>query len=197
MTASVLTGQATAQLFTEARTHSVWQSRPVDDDLLKKIYELVKFGPTSANCTPLRIVFIKTPAMKEKLKPALMEGNIEKTMTAPVTAILAQDMKFYDHLPFLFPYTDAKSWFAGNEKLVYDTALRNSSLQAGYFIMAARALGLDCGAMSGFDAEKVNGAFFAGTSFKVNLLCNIGYGDASKLHPRAPRLDFDAACKIV
>lgn len=184
------------QLFTEARTHSAWLDKAVDDALLHNIYDLMKFGPTSANCSPLRIVFVKTPEAKEKLKPAMAEGNVAKTMSAPVTAILAQDMKFYDQLPKLFPHTDARAWFVGNDALIQSTADRNSSLQGAYFMIAARAYGLDCGPMSGFDGAKVDAAFFAGTSYKTNFICNIGYGDASKLFPRSPRLGFDEACKI-
>jgi len=197
MSRQALTAEAVAQIFTEARTHSVWQEKPVTGETLKKLYDLTKLGPTSANCSPLRIVFLTTPAAKERLKPFLMDGNVEKTMRAPVVAILAQDMKFYDHLPTLFPYTDARAWFVGNDKLAADTAFRNSSLQAGYFIIAARSLGLDCGPMSGFDAGRVDAEFFAGTSFRVNMLCNIGYGDASKLYPRSPRLSFDEVCKVL
>jgi 3-hydroxypropanoate dehydrogenase len=196
MSGSVITEQAMKQLFTEARTHNGWQSKAVDDDLLKKVYDLMKFGPTSANCTPMRIAFIKTKEAKEKLKPCLMEGNVEKTMAAPVTALIGMDMKFYDQLPKLFPHADAKSWFVGNEAFAAETAMRNSSLQGAYFIIAARAYGLDCGPMSGFDKDKADAAFFAGTSYKSNFLCNLGYGDPSKLFPRSPRLTFDEACKI-
>lgn len=196
MTGNALTGQAMKLLFTEARTHSAWLAKPVDDELLKNIHDLMKFGPTSANCCPLRIVFVKTKLAKERLKPALSEGNIEKTMAAPVTAIFAQDMKFYEHLPVLFPHADAKSWFAGNEALIAETARRNSSLQAAYFMIAARGYGLDCGPMSGFDPEKLDGIFFKGTSFKSNFLCNLGYGDASKLFPRSPRFKFEDTCQI-
>ena len=196
MTNGVLTEQAMKQLFTEARTHNGWLSEPVSDDTLKKVYDLAKFGPTSANCSPLRIVFVKTKAAKELLKPTLAPGNIEKTMAAPVTAVLAQDMKFYDHLPMLFPHADAKAWFVGNEAMISETAMRNSSLQAAYFMLAARACGLDCGPMSGFDKEKADQAFFKGTSFKSNFLCNLGYGDVTKLFPRSPRFKFEDVCKI-
>lgn len=196
MTGTILTEAALRQLFTEARTHSAWLDEPVSDDLLKKVYDLTKFGPTSVNCTPLRIVFIKTPAAKARLKPALIETNVEKTMAAPVTAILAQDMKFYEHLPKLFPHTDAKAWFVGNEPLITETAMRNSSLQGAYFIMAARACGLDCGPMSGFDQTKINQEFFKDTSIKANFLCNLGYGDKTKLFPRSPRFGFEDVCTI-
>ena len=189
--------QAVKQLFTEARTHSAWLNEPVPDDLLRKVYDLTKFGPTSANCCPLRIVFVKSEAAKQKLKPALAEGNVEKTMKAPVTAILAQDMRFYEQLPFLFPHADAKAWFAGNEPLIAETAMRNSSLQGAYFIMAARAFGLDCGPMSGFDKAKVDAAFFTEGHVKSNFLCNLGFGDASKLYPRSPRFKFEDVCSII
>jgi 3-hydroxypropanoate dehydrogenase len=194
MTANALTEK---QLFTEARTHNGWLPEPVNDETLKKVYDLMKFGPTSANCCPLRIVFIKTRAAKERLKSILMEGNVEKTMAAPVTALLAMDMKFYDHLPKLFPQADAKSWFAGNDPVIAETAMRNSSLQGAYFIIAARACGLDCGPMSGFDKAKADEVFFKGTSFKSNFLCNLGHGDKTKLFPRNPRFKFEDVCQIV
>ncbi len=186
-------------LFRTARTHNGWLAKDVDDALLQEIYALMKFGPTSANCCPLRLIFVKSPAAKEKLKPALMAGNVEKTMSAPVTVIMANDLEFYEHLPELFPHTDAKSWFtgAGKEKYVQDTAMRNGSLQAAYFMLAARGLGLDCGPMSGFNPGKVKEAFFPDSNFEANMLCNLGYGDASLLHPRGPRLSFEQACEIV
>src|SRR5579871_2694363 len=185
-------------IFRDARTHTVWLDKPVEDALLKQVYDLAKMGPTSANMSPMRLVFVKSKAAKEKLKPALSEGNLDKTMAAPVTAIIARDIHFHEQLPKLFPHVDAKSWFKhlSDDKLEY-TALRNGSLQGAYFMLAARALGLDCGPMSGFDNAKVDAAFFAGTTIKSNFLCNLGYGDASKLHPRSPRLDFDEACTIV
>ncbi len=197
MTQKMLLPEGFNLLFTEARTHSHWLDKPVGDDLLRRAYDMAKMAPTSANCQPLRIVFVKSKAEKERLKPALMAGNIEKTMAAPVTAILANDTQFYDHLPRLYPPADARSWFAGNDPLIAETAMRNGSLQAGYFILAARALGLDCGPMSGFDQAAVNKIFFPDGRFKVNMLCNLGYGDASKLYPRSPRFTFDEACKIV
>ena len=197
MTGSALTEKAMQQLFTEARTHNGWRPEPVSDDLLKKVYDLAKFGPTSANCCPLRIVFIKTEAGKARLKPILDQGNIEKTMAAPVTALLGMDMKFYDHLPMLFPHADAKSWFAGNEPKISETAFRNSSLQGAYFMLAARACGLDCGPMSGFDKTKADEEFFKGTPYKSNFLCSLGYGDPSKLFPRSPRFKFEDVCQIV
>lgn len=183
-------------LFREARTHSSWQDKPVSDELLKQVYDLAKFGPTSVNCSPMRIVFVKSAAAKEKLKLCLDSGNVEKTMRAPVTAIIGMDMEFYEKLPTLFPHTDARSWFVGKSKYIETTAFRNSSLQGGYFMLAARALGLDCGPMSGFNNEKVDAAFFPDTQIRSNFLCNLGYGDASKLYPRGPRLDFSEACRI-
>src|ERR1041384_2096597 len=184
-------------MFRKARTHSAWLDKPVDDALLRQVYELAKMGPTSANMSPMRIVFVKSREAKERLKPALSEGNVEKTMTAPVTAILGMDLRFYEQLPKLFPHADAKSWFKDlPENVLEYAALRNGSLQGAYFMLAARAMGLDCGPMSGFDNAKVDAAFFAGTTIKSNFLCNLGYGDASKLHPRSPRLDFDEACQI-
>lgn len=184
-------------LFTKARTYNSWQDRSVPDALLQEIYNQARMGPTSANCCPLRIVFLKSPAAKEKLKPALSEGNIEKTMEAPVVALFAHDMEFYEELPFLFPHTDARSWFVGNEKAIEETAFRNGTLQAAYFMIAARALGLDCGPMSGFDADKVNKLFFADGTHKVNFICNLGYGAEEGLFSRAPRFEFDQVCEIV
>lgn len=186
------------QIFRAARTHSHWLDKPVDDALLRQIYDLTKMGPTSANMCPLRIVFVRTREGKERLKPALDAGNVEKTMKAPVTAVLGMDVHFYEKLPKLFPHADAKSWFKGKPEPVLEyIALRNSSLQGAYFLIAARSLGLDCGPMSGFDNAKVDAEFFASTTIKSNFLCNLGYGDASKLHPRSPRLDFDEACQVV
>lgn len=184
-------------LFANARSHNAWQDKPVLDELLQQIYEQMKWGPTSANCSPARIVFVKSPEQKEKLIACMNAGNVDKTKAAPVTAIIGMDMAFYDLLPQLFPHADARSWFAGNQALIDATAFRNSSLQGGYFMLAARALGLDCGPMSGFDAEKVNATFFAGSSVKVNFICNLGYGDAAGLFERSPRLAFEQACKIV
>lgn len=185
-------------IFRKARTHSAWLDKPVEDALLAQIYDLAKLGPTSANMCPLRILFVKSREAKEKLKPALDPGNVDKTMKAPVTAIIGMDVHFYEKLPQLFPHADAKSWFKDLPESVLEyIALRNGSLQGAYFMLAARALGLDCGPMSGFDNGKVDAAFFAGTSVKSNFLCNLGYGDASKLHPRSPRLRFEEACKVV
>ena len=187
---------ALAQLFSEARTHNFWLDKPVSDALLKEVYEQCKWAPTSANCSPARFVYVKSEAAKQKLKPAIAESNLEKTMTAPVTVIIASDFAFYDKLPQLFPHADAKSWFVGNQTLIDSTANRNGSLQGAYFILAARALGLDCGPMSGFNNELVDQAFFSGTRIKSNFLINLGYGDVDKLFPRSPRLTFDEACQI-
>jgi len=180
-----------------ARTHSHWLPQPVDDALLKEVYDLAKMGPTSANTCPMRIVFVKSKEAKEKLKPCLDEGNVNKTMKAPVTAIIAMDIHFYEKLPTLYPQADAKSWFKDlPESALEYTALRNSSLQGAYFILAARAKGLDCGPMSGFNNQKLDEAFFKGTTVKSNFLCNLGYGDPGKLHPRNPRPSFGEACRI-
>lgn len=185
-------------IFRSARTHNSWQDREVSDVTLQAIYDLMRWGPTSANSFPLRIVFVKSAAAKERLKPHLSEGNRAKTMQAPVTAILAWDSRFYDRLPELFPHNpDARNWFAGNEQHAETTALRNASLQGGYFIVAARALGLDCGPMSGFDNAGVDREFFPDGRYRSNFLCNLGYGTAEGLKPRGPRPDFDSVCEIV
>jgi 3-hydroxypropanoate dehydrogenase len=184
-------------LFRQARTHTKWTDEPVSDDHLRALFDLLKWGPTSANSSPARFLFVRTPQGKEKLRPALSAGNVDKTMAAPATAIVAYDPKFYDQLPTLFPHADARSWFAGNEALAEETAFRNGSLQGAYLIVAARALGLDCGPMSGFDRAKVDEAFLAERGWRSNFLVNIGHGDASALHPRAPRLGFDEACLLV
>ena len=192
-----LDNNALNQLFTQARTFSAWQDKAVTTEQLHQLYELTKFAPTSTNGSPARFVFVTSPEAKAKLKPALAEGNIAKTMSAPVTVIVAADYDFYDYLPQLFPQTDAKSWFVGNQALIDATAFRNSSLQGAYLIMAARALGLDTGAMSGFDNATVDAAFFAGTNTRSNFLINLGYGDVAKLYPRNPRLSFEQAALIV
>ena len=184
------------QLFRDARTHNAWRDKDIPDSLLHELIELVKLGPTSANCSPARFVFVKSREAKKRLRPLLSEGNRDKTMQAPVCAIIAYDLDFNEQIPKLFPQKpEAKDWFNGPVRET--TAFRNGSLQGGYFIIAARALGLDCGAMSGFDNAKVDAAFFPGGRIKSNFLCNIGYGDPSGVFPRNPRLDFDEACKIV
>lgn len=178
-------------LFMKARTHNGWQDRPVPEALLRRAVEIAKMGPTSANSSPMRLVFVRSRDGKERLKPALSPGNLAKTMAAPVTAIVAYDLEFYEHLPRLFPHApDARSWFAGKEAAIADTAFRNGTLQGGYFILALRALGLDCGPMSGFDKAIVDGAFFAGTALRANFLMNIGYGDPAQLFARSPRFEF-------
>lgn len=194
---NTISKDALDQLFFKARTHNGWLDKPVSDDTLRQLYDTMRWGPTSANSSPARIVFVKSNSAKEKLLEGVAPGNLEKTRVAPVTAILAEDIEFYEKLSKLFPHTDAKSWFAGNKPLIEKTSFRNATLQGGYFIIAARALGLDCGPMSGFDNEKVDAAFFKGTSWRSNFLCNLGHGDPSKLFPRSPRLDFEEACKIL
>lgn len=187
-------------LFNNARTFYAWQDKQVSDGDIKKIYDLLKMAPTSANCQPARFIFVTGKEAKEKLRPCLADTNVEKTLSAPVTAIVITDKKFYDHLPKLFPHTDAKSWFTGPDKKAYadETAFRNGTLQGAYLIMAARALGFDCGPMSGFDPQKVKDTFFPDeTEWEANFLCNIGYGDDKNLFPRSPRFEFSEACQII
>lgn len=186
-------------LFREARTHNVWQQRPVEPALLRALHDLWKMPPTSANCSPQRALFLVSPEAKERLRPHLIESNVEKTMRAPVTALLAYDLEFHEQLPKLFPHTDAKSWFAGEQRqqLRRSTAFRNGTLQGAYLMLAARALGLDCGPMSGFDNAGVDREFLAGTSWRSNFLCNLGYGDPAGLFPRSPRPAFEEACRIL
>jgi 3-hydroxypropanoate dehydrogenase len=185
-------------LFRKARSHRAWLPKPVSDDLLRELYNLMKWGPTSANCCPARILFLRTPESKERLRPALASGNVDKTMAAPVTAIVAHDLRFYDQLPKLSPDNPAiRDLFVNSSELADVTAFRNGSLQGGYFILAARSLGLDCGPMSGFNNSKVDAEFFSSGSVKSNFLCNLGYGDASKLRPRDLRLSFDEACQLL
>ena len=184
------------QLFLKARTYNAF-SGEVDDALLRRLYDTFKFGPTQSNSCPARFVFVKSAEAKAKLGPALDKGNHDKTMAAPCTVIVAYDMAFYDKLPVLVPHTDARGWFSDSpEADLYRAALRSSSLQGAYLILAARALGLDCGPMSGFDTTKVDAAFFAGTKIRSNFLVNLGRGDPASVHPRAPRLEFDEACSI-
>ncbi len=206
----LLNDAALDALFRKARTHNAWLDKPVSDDLLRRLYDLMKWGPTSANCCPARILFLRTPEAKQRLAPALAPGNLEKTMKAPLTAIIAHDARFYEQLPRLFPHNPgARDWFSNSPELAEITAFRNGTLQGGYFILAARSLGLDCGPMSGFDNAKVDEEFFPAGNVetepnqevplsghvKSNFLCNLGYGDPSKLLPRSPRLEFDEACK--
>lgn len=193
----MLTQDALDTLFYNAHTHNGWLDREVTDAQLQQLYDALKWAPTAANGSPARLVFVRSPEAKARLLPALSAGNADKTMAAPVTVIVGMDMAFYEKLPQLSPAVDARSWFVGNEELIRTTAFRNGSLQGGYLILAARALGLDCGPMSGFDNAKVDAAFFAGTAVKSNFICNIGYGDVARIRPRAPRLAFDEACQIV
>ncbi|PSC04816.1 malonic semialdehyde reductase [Alsobacter soli] len=192
-----LSDAALRQLFLDARTYNAFLSTPVPDDLLRRLADLVKLGPTAANASPARIVFVKSPEAKQKLAPALSEGNRDKTLAAPVTAIIGYDLEFYDKLPKLFPHNlTARSWFEGKPAAIEETGFRNSSLQGAYLILAARALGLDCGPMSGFDKAAVDAAFFPDGKVKSNFICNLGYGDPAGLFPRNPRLDFDEFCAI-
>lgn len=184
-------------LFTGAHTHTWWLDRPVSTELLHQLYYLARMPPTSANSNPGRFVFLHTTEAHERLKPALSESNVRQTMSAPVTVIVAHDLEFYEQLPKLFPHTDARSWFAGKDSAIQTTAFRNGTLQAAYLMLAARALGLDCGPMSGFDNNKVDAEFFPEGRWKSNFLINLGYGDAEKVRPRNPRLDFDQACRIL
>lgn len=185
-------------LFREARTQNGWRDTPVARETLVRLYDLVKWGPTSANIQPMRVKFLTSREAKEKLKPHLSAGNADKTMTAPVVAIIGYDLEFYEHLPRIFPHNQtAKSWFEGKPDHIQATAFRNGSLQGGYFILAARAVGLDCGPMSGFDAAGVDAAFWAGTKVKTNFLCSLGHGDPTKIFPRSPRFAFDEVCEIL
>ncbi|ALJ29449.1 malonic semialdehyde reductase [Stenotrophomonas acidaminiphila] len=193
----VLADAALDQLFRTARTQNAFQDRPVEDSQLRALYDLLKWGPTAANSTPARFVFVKSAEAKQKLAPALSEGNLAKTLAAPVTVIVGYDEDFHEKLPYLFPHTDAKSWFDGPREGRHEAAFRNGSLQGAYLMLAARALGLDAGPMSGFDNAKVDAAFFAGTAIKSNFLVNLGYGDPSGVFPRLPRLSFDEAARIV
>jgi 3-hydroxypropanoate dehydrogenase len=208
----ILSDAALDQIFRRARTHRAWLDKPVTDETLRQLYALMKWGPTSANTCPARITFVRSPEGKARLKPALAPGNVEKTMSAPATAIVAYDLLFYEKLPRLSPHNPRmRDLYAGNPQLIESTAKRNSSLQGAYLIIAARALGLDCGPMSGFDNAKVDEEFFgAGREcegceqeffpeghVRSNFLVNLGYGDASKLHPRAPRLEFDEVCALL
>lgn len=192
-----ITKQDADLLFNEARTHNGWQDKPVDDALLQKAYDLAKMGPTSTNCQPMRIVFVKSKEAKERLKPHMAKGNLDKTMAAPVTAIIAYDEEFFKELEWLSPANNAKTWFKPGDENTLTTAKRNGTLQGGYFILALRAMGLDCGPMSGFNNDGVDKEFFSGTKYKSNFLINIGYGDPSKLYPRAPRPEFSTFCKIL
>jgi len=192
-----LSQAAVNQLFLESRTHSAWLPRPVSDKTLLELYQLTRMAPTSANASPARFAFLRSDAAKARLLPAMAPTNVEKTRSAPVTVLIAWDTEFHEQLPKLMPYADFRSYFHGNDALIHETAFRNSSLQGGYFILAARALGLDVGPMSGFDVEKVNAEFFPEGKWKVNFIVNLGYGDHAKLFPRQPRLEFDEAAMVL
>jgi 3-hydroxypropanoate dehydrogenase len=187
---------STEQLFTEARTQNGYLDQAISDEQIQALYELLKWGPTSANCSPARFVFVRTAEAKARLAALVAPGNQSKVREAPVTAIIGMDMDFYEKLPQLFPHTDARAWFVGKPEMIQATAFRNSSLQGGYLIMAARALGLGCGPMSGFDAGAVDAAFWAGTSVKTNFICTLGHGNPAKVLPRSPRLSFSEACQL-
>lgn len=188
---------ALAQIFLAARTHNAWHDREVPDATLHQLVDVLKIGPTSANCQPAHFVFLKSREAKARLEPHLMKGNRAKTMAAPVCAVIGYDLAFYERLPELFPHTDARSWFEGNDELIAETAFRNGTLQGAYLIIAARALGLDAGPMSGFDRKGVDAEFFAGTTVRSNFLCNLGYGDAEALFERSPRPRFDDIAEIL
>lgn len=197
MSDKMINDEALDIIFREARTRNGWQDRPVSQTLIQAVYDLMKWGATSANCSPARFVFVVSEEAKERLIPHLLEGNQEKTREAPCCAIIAHDLEFYEKLPQLFPHTDARSWFAGNDALIKETAFRNGTLQGAYFMIAARALGLDCGPMSGFDNDAVDKDFFSGTSVKSNFICSIGVGDPSAIFPRSPRFDFGEMAEIL
>jgi 3-hydroxypropanoate dehydrogenase len=192
-----LAAEAISQLFTDARTHNGFVDKPVSDELLRRAVELAEIAPTSVNQSPMRVVFARSKEAKQRLAPALMPGNLDKTLAAPVVAIVGYDVKFYEHLPFLFPHMDVKGWFSGNADFAERSAFQNGTLQVAYLILALRAVGLDTGPMTGFDNAKVDAEFFAGTDVKSNVLINVGYGDAAKLYPRSPRFAFDQIAKIV
>jgi 3-hydroxypropanoate dehydrogenase len=192
-----LSAEALDRIFRTARTHRAWTARRVTDETLRAIYELMKWGPTSSNSCPARIAFVRSPEAKERLRPALDAGNVAQTMAAPATAIVAYDLEFHDRLPLLAPHYDARSAFVGKPELIRTTAYQSGTLQGAYLIIAARALGLDCGPMGGFDSAQVDATFFPEGTVRSNFLCNLGYGDPAKLHARAPRLAFDDACRIL
>ena len=194
---SVLSDQTLDQLFRAARSQNGWQDKPVSDQQLQQIYHLMKWGPTSANSCPARLVFVRTDEAKQRLKPSLQEGNIEKSMTAPVVAIIGMDMEFYEEFTTLFPHADAKAWYVGKPEKIKESAFRDSSLQAAYLMLAARSIGLDCGPMSGFDNAVLDAEFFPDGKVKSNFICGIGYGDPAKVYPRLARLDFERVCQIV
>ncbi len=184
-------------LFRKARSHNGWLDKPVTEAQLKQVYELMKWGPTSANSCPARLVFVQSEAAKQRLKPCLHEGNVEKSMTAPVVVIIGMDLEFYEEFDILFPHTDAKSWYVGNEAKIQQSAFRDSSLQAAYLMLAARSIGLDCGPMSGVDNAMLDAEFFPQGKVKSNFICALGYGDKSKLHPRLARLEYERVCQLI
>jgi 3-hydroxypropanoate dehydrogenase len=186
----------TEQLFDNARTHNGFAAEPIPEATLRQLYDLVKWGPTSANCSPARFVFVRSAEARERLAACVSPGNQPKVRQAPVTAVIGMDMEFYERLPQLFPHTDARAWFVGKPEMIQATAFRNSSLQGGYLILAARALGLGCGPMSGFDTAKVDAEFWAGTPVKTNFICTLGHGDPARILPRSPRLSFDETCRL-
>jgi 3-hydroxypropanoate dehydrogenase len=188
---------STEQLFTQARTQNGYLDRPVSDDTLRQLYDLVKWGPTAANSCPARLAFVRSPEAKARLLECMNPGNVPKVQQAPVTVVVGMDLEFHHRLPMLFPHVDARAWFEGKPAAIEASAFRNSSLQGGYLILAARALGLDCGPMSGFDAAKVDAAFWAGTAVKTNFVCTLGQGDPAKVLPRLPRLAFEEACRLL
>jgi 3-hydroxypropanoate dehydrogenase len=192
-----LSNEALEQLFTTARTHNGWRDEEVPDALLREALDIAKWGPTSANCSPMRVLFLRSKEAKQRLAPALIAGNLEKTMAAPAVAIVAYDLKFYEHLPRLYPATDARSWFVGNDALIEETAFRNGTLQGAYLLLALRAVGLDVGPMSGFDKKKVDAEFFPEGTVKSNFLMNIAYGDPARLYPRGPRFSFEEIARIL
>lgn len=197
MTERIINDEAMDVIFRQARTRNGWQERGVSETLIAAVYDLMKWGPTSANCFPGRFLFLTSESAKERLRPHLMEGNVKKTMAAPICVIIGYDMEFYEKLPELFPHTDAKSWFAGDEALIAETAMRNGTLQGAYLMIAARALGLDCGPMSGFENDGVDKEFFDGTPIKSNFICSIGYGTDEHLYPRSPRPEFSDVCSVL
>ena len=197
MTNKILSDADLDQIFRQARSFNGWQDKQVSDVQLASIIDLMKMGPTSANCQPVRILFLKSAAAKKRLKPHLIPDNVEKTMSAPVVAVIGHDLNFYEALPKLFPHTDAKSWFEGNDELIQTTAFRNGTLQAAYMMIAARSIGLDCGPMSGFDNDGVDKEFFSGTATKSNFICGLGYGDPKSLFDRSPRPDFKDLAQIL
>ncbi len=192
-----ISGEALEILFNGARSHNAWRKTAVSDAQLRDLYDLMKMGPTSANCSPARLVFLKSDSAKQRLKPCLDPGNVDKAMGAPVVALIGMDLEFYELLPQLFPHTDARPWFVGQAQKIHETAMRNSSLQGAYFILAARSLGLDCGPMSGYNSERLAKEFFPEGRVVPNFICALGEGDPSALFPRSPRLPFDQACQVI